>query len=166
VDYDLSNVMFITTANRKDQIPGPLRDRMEILDFTGYIDDEKINIAKNFLVPKQVKENALNQSQIVFLGSGLRELIHSYTREAGVRNLEREIANICRKRAREVVEGKGSETIKVTSSKVGRYLGPETYHSEVAERVHEPGSVVGLAWTAAGGDILFIETSRMPGRGQ
>ncbi len=166
VDYDLSNVMFITTANRKDQIPGPLRDRMEILDFTGYIDDEKINIAKNFLVPKQVKENALDSLKIVFLESGLRELIHSYTREAGVRNLEREIANICRKRAREVVEGKGLETIKVTSSKVGRYLGPETYHSEVAERAQEPGIVIGLAWTAAGGDILFIETSRMPGRGQ
>ena len=166
VDYDLSNVMFITTANRKDQIPGPLRDRMEILDFTGYIDDEKINIAKNFLEPKQVKENALNPSQLVFLEGGLKEIIHSYTREAGVRNLEREMANICRKRAREVVEGKGSETIKVTSRKVTHYLGPETYHSEVAERVTEPGIVVGLAWTAAGGDILFIETSRMPGRGQ
>jgi len=166
VDYDLSNVMFITTANRKDQIPGPLRDRMEILDFTGYIDDEKINIARNFLVPKQVKENALNQSQIAFLESGLKELIHSYTREAGVRNLEREIANICRKRAQEVVEGKGPDIIKVTRRNVGRYLGPETYHSEVAERVQEPGIVVGLAWTAAGGDILFIETSRMPGRGQ
>ncbi|UCH63535.1 MAG: endopeptidase La [Fidelibacterota bacterium] len=166
VDYDLSNVMFITTANRKDQIPGPLRDRMEILDFTGYIDDEKINIAKNFLVPKQVKENALNESQIAFLESGLRELIHSYTREAGVRNLEREIANICRKRAREVVEGKRTEIIKITRRNVGHYLGPETYHSEVAERVKEPGIVVGLAWTAAGGDILFIEASRMPGRGQ
>ena len=166
VDYDLSNVMFITTANRKDQIPGPLRDRMEILDFTGYIDDEKINIAKNFLEPKQIKENALNPSQIVFLESGLKEIIHSYTRESGVRNLEREMANICRKRAREVVEGKGSETIKVTSHKVTHYLGPETYHSEVAERVKEPGIVVGLAWTAAGGDILFIETSRMLGRGQ
>jgi ATP-dependent Lon protease len=166
VDYDLSNVMFITTANRKDQIPGPLRDRMEILDFTGYIDDEKVNIAKGFLVPKQVKENALSPSKISFMDSGLRELIHSYTREAGVRNLEREIANICRKRAREVVEGKGEETAKITRRKVAEYLGPETYHSEVAERVTEPGIVVGLAWTAAGGDILFIEASRMPGRGQ
>lgn len=166
VDYDLSNVMFITTANRKDQIPGPLRDRMEILDFTGYIDDEKINIATNFLVPKQIKENALDLSQIFFLESGLKKIIHSYTREAGVRNLEREIANICRKRAREVVEGKESETTKVSSRKVNHYLGPETYHSDVAERVTEPGIVVGLAWTAAGGDILFIEASRMPGRGQ
>ncbi len=166
VDYDLSNVMFITTANRKDQIPGPLRDRMEILDFTGYIDDEKINIARNFLVPKQVKENALDSSRITFPTSGLREIIHSYTREAGVRNLEREIANICRKRAREVVEGKGPEKMNIGSRSVVKYLGPHTYHSEVAERVKEPGIVVGLAWTAAGGDILFIEASRMPGRGQ
>ncbi|MFB0515896.1 MAG: endopeptidase La [Candidatus Neomarinimicrobiota bacterium] len=166
VDYDLSKVMFITTANRKDQIPGPLRDRMEILDFTGYIDDEKINIAKNFLVPKQVKENALNPSQLVFAESGLKELIHSYTREAGVRNLEREIANICRKRATELVEGKGSTQVKITSRNAVHYLGPKTFHAEVAERVNEPGIVIGLAWTAAGGDILFIEASRMPGRGQ
>ncbi|MFC1620605.1 endopeptidase La, partial [Candidatus Neomarinimicrobiota bacterium] len=165
VDFDLSNVMFIATANRKDQIPGPLRDRMEILDFSGYIDDEKINIAKNFLVPKQVTENALDDSRITFHESGLKEIIHSYTRESGVRNLEREIANICRKRAREVVEGKGPELVKVTRRKVLGYLGPETFHWEVAERVNEPGIVIGLAWTAAGGDILFIEASRMPGRG-
>lgn len=166
VDFDLSNVMFIATANRKDQIPGPLRDRMEIIDFTGYIDDEKINIAKNFLVPKQVTENALDKEKIAFNESGLKEIIHSYTRESGVRNLEREIANICRKRAREVVEGKDPELVKVTRKKVIDYLGPETFHWEVAERANEPGIVVGLAWTAAGGDILFIEASRMPGRGQ
>ena len=166
VDFDLSRVMFIATANRKDQIPGPLRDRMEILDFTGYIDDEKVNIAKSFLVPKQVKENALKPAQLSFHDSGLREIIHSYTREAGVRNLEREIANICRKRAREIVEGKGAESVKITSRAVSQYLGPQTYHSEVAERAQEPGIVIGLAWTAAGGDILFIEASRMPGRGQ
>ncbi|MCH7497984.1 MAG: endopeptidase La [Candidatus Marinimicrobia bacterium] len=166
VDFDLSRVMFIATANRKDQIPGPLRDRMEILDFTGYIDDEKVNIAKSFLVPKQIKENALKPAQLSFHDSGLREIIHSYTREAGVRNLEREIANICRKRAREIVEGKGAESVKITSRAVSQYLGPQTYHSEVAERAQEPGIVIGLAWTAAGGDILFIEASRMPGRGQ
>ncbi|MEE9161535.1 MAG: endopeptidase La, partial [Candidatus Neomarinimicrobiota bacterium] len=166
VDFDLSNVMFIATANRKDQIPGPLRDRMEILDFTGYIDDEKINIAKSFLVPKQINENALKPAQLAFHDSGLREIIHSYTREAGVRNLEREIANICRKRAREVVEGNGAETTKITSRRVAHYLGAQTFHSEVAERAKEPGIVIGLAWTAAGGDILFIEASRMPGRGQ
>ena len=166
VDFDLSRVMFIATANRKDQIPGPLRDRMEILDFTGYIDDEKVNIAKSFLVPKQIKENALKPAQLSFHDSGLREIIHSYTREAGVRNLEREIANICRKRAREIVEGKGAESVKITTRAVSQYLGPQTYHSEVAERAQEPGIVIGLAWTAAGGDILFIEASRMPGRGQ
>ncbi|MCH7859875.1 MAG: endopeptidase La [Candidatus Marinimicrobia bacterium] len=166
IDFDLSNVMFIATANRKDQIPGPLRDRMEILDFTGYIDDEKINIAKNFLVPKQVKENGLTPEQLSFQDSGLLEVIHSYTREAGVRNLEREIANISRKRAREVVEGKGEASVKVNRKTVGHYLGPKTYYWEVAERANEPGIVIGLAWTAAGGDILFIEASRMPGRGQ
>ncbi|MEE9465692.1 MAG: endopeptidase La [Candidatus Neomarinimicrobiota bacterium] len=194
VDFDLSNVMFISTANRADQIPGPLRDRMEILDFTGYIDDEKINIAQNFLVPKQIKENGLDEEQIFFEEEGLLELIHSYTREAGVRNLEREIANVARKRAREVVESlplddesaekadkpsdapkedepQGdlpvpSEPVHITPEKVVEYLGPKKFYSEMAERVCEPGIAVGLAWTAAGGDILFIEASRMPGNGQ
>ena len=183
VDFDLSSVMFIATANRADQIPGPLRDRMEILDFTGYIDDEKINIAKNFLVPKQIKENGLDEGQIVFEDDGLLELMHSFTREAGVRNLEREIANVARKRAREVVEamspsgekGKAKskakaktddKPVRITAEKVLEYLGPERHHSEVAERASGPGIVVGLAWTAAGGDILFIEASRMPGNGQ
>jgi len=165
VDFDLSNVMFIATANRADQIPGPLRDRMEILNFTGYIDDEKVNIAKNYLIPKQVKENGLNLEQLSFTDSGLLEIIHSYTREAGVRNLEREVANVSRKRAREVVEGKGKESVKVDRKIVTRYLGPKTFYSEVAGRVNEPGIIVGLAWTAAGGDILFIEASRMPGKG-
>lgn len=166
VDFDLSNVMFIATANRADQIPGPLRDRMEILDFTGYIDDEKVNIAKSFLVPKQVKENGVDNKQIKFSSSGLLEIIHGYTREAGVRNLEREIANVCRKRAREVVEGKSEEHVNVTRKVVTNYLGARKFYSEMAERTKHPGIVTALAWTAAGGDILFIEATRMPGRGQ
>ncbi|MFC1482017.1 endopeptidase La [Candidatus Neomarinimicrobiota bacterium] len=183
VDFDLSDVMFIATANRSDQIPGPLRDRMEILDFTGYIDDEKLNIATNYLVPKQIKENGLTEDDIVFEDEGILELIHSFTREAGVRNLEREIANVSRKRAREVVQATGAkqdgdkkgkakeqpttlEKVVINQDKVISYLGPQKFHSDVAERVNEPGIVVGLAWTAAGGDILFIEASRMPGKGQ
>ena len=166
VEFDLSNVMFIATANRADQIPGPLRDRMEILDFTGYIDDEKVNIAKSFLVPKQVKENGISGKQISFGTTGLLEIIHGYTREAGVRNLEREIANICRKRAREVVEGNGAGLKKVNRKTVADYLGARKFYAEMAERTKFPGIVTALAWTAAGGDILFIEASRMPGNGQ
>lgn len=166
VDFDLSNVMFIATANRADQIPGPLRDRMEILDFSGYIDDEKVNIAKSFLVPKQVKENALTGAQISFQSTGLLEIIHGYTREAGVRNLEREIANVARKRAREVVEGNRNEKVKINRKMVTEYLGSRKFYGEMAERTKSPGIVIALAWTAAGGDILFIEATRMPGRGQ
>ena len=165
VDFDLSNVMFISTANYQDAIPPALRDRMEILEFTGYIEDEKVQIAKRHIVPKQVKENGLTKEDVTFDAGSVQELIRSYTREAGVRNLEREIANVLRKVARELVEEETKKT-KITKAKVGEYLGAPRFHSELAERTTKPGVVTGLAWTAAGGDILFIESTKMKGKGR
>ena len=165
VDFDLSNVMFISTANYQDAIPPALRDRMEILEFTGYIEDEKGQIAKRHILPKQVKENGLTKEQVTFDAGSVKELIRSYTREAGVRNLEREIANVLRKVARELVEEETKKT-KITKAKVGEYLGAPRFHSELAERTTKPGVVTGLAWTAAGGDILFIESTKMKGKGR
>ena len=165
VDFDLSNVMFISTANYQDAIPPALRDRMEILEFTGYIEDEKVQIAKRHILPKQVKENGLTKEQVTFDAGSVKELIRSYTREAGVRNLEREIANVLRKVARELVEEETKKT-KITKAKVGEYLGAPRFHSELAERTTKPGVVTGLAWTAAGGDILFVESTKMKGKGR
>ena len=165
VDFDLSNVMFIATANYQDAIPPALRDRMEVLDFSGYIEDEKVQIAKRHIVPKQVEENGLTKTDVTFHDASLKELIRSYTREAGVRNLEREIANVLRKVARGVVEKKVKKTT-VTKTKVSDFLGAARFHSELAERVTKPGVVTGLAWTAAGGDILFVESTQMKGKGK
>ena len=165
VDFDLSNVMFIATANYQDAIPPALRDRMEILDFSGYIEDEKVQIAKRHILPKQIKENGLTKEQVSFDSNSLKELIRSYTREAGVRNLEREVANVLRKVARDLVEEKASK-FKINKTKVGEYLGAPKFHSELAERATQPGVVTGLAWTAAGGDILFIESTKMKGKGR
>ncbi|MCD6234227.1 MAG: endopeptidase La [Candidatus Marinimicrobia bacterium] len=165
VPFDLRHVMFIATANWYDPIPDPLKDRMEILEFPGYTEPEKIHIAKSFLIPKQVKEHGLEQDDIVFTNDGISTIIENFTRESGVRNLEREIANICRKVAREKVE-KGTRKRRITSSMVARYLGKKKYYSEVAERMVKPGIAVGLAWTAVGGDILFIEATKMPGSGK
>ena len=165
LDFDLSKVMFIATANNYGNIPPALRDRMEILEFSGYIQDEKLQIAKRHLIPKQVKENGLTKSEVSMDNNSIKELISSYTREAGVRQLEREIANVLRKVARDVVEDK-VKNIKVTKSKVQDYLGASKFHSDLAERTTEPGVVTGLAWTAAGGDILFIESSKMKGKGK
>jgi len=164
VDFDLSNVMFITTANRIDKIPGPLRDRMEVLEFSGYIMEEKLQIAIDHLLPKQIKEHGLRKKEIKFSDESICLLVESYTREAGVRNLERQLANVCRKVAREITDGK-VKSIKVTPEKVYEYLGPIKFISEIAERTQQPGVVVGLAWTAFGGDILFIEATKMPGKG-
>ena len=164
VDFDLSEVMFITTANRLDQIPSPLRDRMEILDFSGYILDEKVHIANNHLIPKQIKEHGLKKSEIKFIDDGIKLVIDSYTREAGVRNLEREIANLCRKVAKDISSGK-KKGVKLTNDVILEYFGPRKYISEVAERLSKPGVAVGLAWTGFGGDILFIEATKMPGKG-
>ena len=164
VDFDLSKVMFITTANYQDAIPPALRDRMEILDFSGYIEDEKIKIAQQHLLPKQILENGLNKKEVSLDKVAISELIRSYTRESGVRNLEREIANVLRKVARDLVE-KTAKKIRVTRAKVHEYLGAPRFYSELAERTTKPGVVTGLAWTAAGGDILFIESSKMKGKG-
>jgi ATP-dependent Lon protease len=165
LDFDLSKVMFIATANNYGNIPPALRDRMEVLEFSGYIQDEKLQIAKKHLIPKQVKENGLTKSEVSMDTNSTKELISSYTREAGVRQLEREIANVLRKVARDIVQGK-EKNIKVTKSKVQGYLGASKFHSDLAERTTEPGVVTGLAWTAAGGDILFIESSKMKGKGK
>ena len=165
LDFDLSKVMFIATANNYGNIPPALRDRMEILEFSGYIQDEKVQIAKRHLIPKQVKENGLKKTEVSLDVNSVKELISSYTREAGVRQLEREIANVLRKVAREIVET-NIKKIKVTKAKVHDLLGASRFHSELAERATEPGVVTGLAWTAAGGDILFIESTKMKGKGK
>ena len=164
VNFDLSRVMFIATANYQDPIPPALRDRMEILEFSGYIEDEKLKIAKRHLIPKQIEENGLTKKEVGFDDTSIKELIRSYAREAGVRNLEREIANVLRKVARDQVENKSKKT-KLTKKKVLAYLGAPRFYSELAERTTKPGVVTGLAWTAAGGDILFIEASKMKGKG-
>ena len=165
VSFDLSKVMFIATANYKDAIPPALRDRMEILEFSGYIEDEKIKIAQRHLIPKQIEENGLTSKDVFVDVTGIKETIQSYTREAGVRNLEREIANVLRKIARDKVEKK-IKKVKVSKKKVNDYLGEPSFYSELAERATKPGVVTGLAWTAAGGDILFIESSKMKGSGK
>jgi ATP-dependent Lon protease len=163
VEFDLSKVMFITTANILDTVPPALRDRMEVLDLSGYIEEEKIQIAQKHLIPKQLEEHGLSEKNLSFNKKALQVIIRSYTREAGLRNLEREIASICRGVAKEVAEGK-IQSQKITEKDLYRYLGPVHFFSEVAERTQEPGVATGLAWTQAGGDILFVEASKMPGR--
>ena len=164
VTFDLSKVMFIATANWLDPIPGPLRDRMEMIDFPGYIEEEKIHIAKSYLIPKQVTEHALEEEQITFMDTAIAEIIGRYTYEAGVRNLERQIANVCRKVARERAEG-NDKPRRITKSSIAKLLGPPRRHSEIAERMSNYGIVIGLAYTAVGGDILFIEAMKMKGKG-
>ncbi|HEV8383306.1 MAG TPA: endopeptidase La, partial [Candidatus Acidoferrales bacterium] len=165
VPFDLSKVLFIATANWMDPIPEPLRDRMEIIELPGYTEEEKIFIAKKYLIPKQAAEHGLRVDEhVAFTDEGLHELIHSYTREAGVRNLEREIATLCRKQARRMAEGK-TEKLEVSPDVIREVLGVPKFHAEkeVEERVKQPGVAVGLVWTPAGGDIVFIEASRMRG---
>jgi ATP-dependent Lon protease len=165
VPFDLSKVLFIATANWIDPIPEPLRDRMEIIELAGYTEIEKLHIAKKYLIPKQATEHGLKvDEQIEFTDDGLRELIHSYTREAGVRNLEREIATLSRKQARRLAEGT-TDKLVVTPEVVRETLGVPKYRSEkeIEERVNRPGVSVGLVWTPVGGDIVFIEATRMRG---
>ncbi len=164
VAFDLSQVLFITTANYLDNIPAPLRDRMEIIPISGYTENEKVEIAKGYLIPRQVHENGLFPEEISFTEEALRIIIRSYTREAGVRNLEREIGKICRKVVRQIAEGKAT-AVEITPEKVREFLGRPRYHGleDVARRVSIPGVAIGLAWTPAGGDILFIEATKMPG---
>ena len=165
VPFDLSKVLFIATANWMDPIPEPLRDRMEIIELPGYTGEEKLHIAHKYLIPKQTAENGIKAGeQIEFTDEGLREIIHSFTREAGVRNLEREIATITRKQARRIAEGK-MEKMVVTPEVVREFLGVPKFRTEkeVEERVKRPGVAVGLVWTPVGGDIIFIEATRMRG---
>ena len=165
VPFDLSKVLFIATANWMDPIPEPLRDRMEVIELPGYTGEEKLHIAHKYLIPKQAAEHGLKVGeQLEFTDEGLREIIHSFTREAGVRNLEREIATITRKQARRIAEGK-TEKMVVTPEVVREFLGVPKFRTEkeVAERVKKPGVAVGLVWTPVGGDIIFIEATRMRG---
>ena len=164
VGYDLSQVMFITTANWIERIPGPLRDRMEIITLSGYTEGEKIKIAKGYLIPRQLRENSLHEGEISFTTEALSEIIRSYTREAGVRSLEREIGAICRKVVTRIAE-KETESEEISPEKVRQHLGrPRIYGTEeIALRTRMAGVATGLAWTPTGGDILFIEATSMPG---
>jgi ATP-dependent Lon protease len=164
VDFDLSKVMFITTANLLDPIPPPLRDRMEVLELTGYTEEEKLEIAFSHLLPRQLEAHGLTAEQMELAPEAVHRVIASYTREAGLRNLEREIASLCRGVAREVAEG-GRQHVKINADDVAQYLGPPRFFRDAALDHPEPGVATGLAWTPTGGDILFIEVLRMPGKG-
>ena len=164
VPFDLSKVMFIATANILDPIPPALKDRMEVLELPGYTEEEKIMIAREFLIPKELGEHGLKADLVEFEDEALQIIVRSYTREAGVRNLEREIAAVCRAIAQEVAEGKTEKTV-VKGEDVHRYLGPIKHYSEVAERTKYSGVATGLAWTPTGGDIIFIEATKMKGKG-
>jgi ATP-dependent Lon protease len=163
VPFDLSRTMFITTANQLDPIPPALRDRMEVIELGGYSEEQKLEIARRHLLPKQIGENGLSATQISFSDEGLSKIVRDYTREAGLRNLERLIGRICRKVARTVAEGK-TDLTEITRERVRELLGPEKFFAEAAERATSPGVVTGLAYTANGGDILFIESTRMQGK--
>jgi ATP-dependent Lon protease len=170
VPFDLSQVMFITTANQLSPIPAPLRDRMEILQLDGYTEEEKIGIAQQYLLPRQIRENSLHQEEISFDDEAMRTIIRDYTRESGVRNLERQIGTVCRKVATQVAEAAGPESsaeagaaVHVSSEEVVHYLGKPRFYFEAAERTEIPGVATGLVWTPAGGDITFIEATRMRG---
>ena len=166
VPFDLSKVLFICTANVLDPIPEPLRDRMEIIELQGYIEDEKVHIAFRYLIPRQIEENGITAEQIEFPEEVVRHLIRHYTREAGVRNLERNIGTMCRKQARRIAEGK-TDKLVLSKEVVQEFLGgiKVRVDTEIAERTKRPGVAVGLAWTPAGGDVLFIEANKMKGKG-
>jgi ATP-dependent Lon protease len=164
VDFDLSKVMFIATANALDTIPHPLLDRMEVLELSGYSEDEKILISQRHILPKQLDAHGLKPADLHFSNPAIRRVIADYTREAGLRNLEREIATICRKVARRHAEGRKGKT-SVTPTDIPRFLGPPKFYREVASRGVIPGVATGLAWTPTGGEILFIETTGMSGKG-
>src|SRR3990167_271139 len=167
VPFDLSDVMFITTANILDPIPPALKDRMEVIEFPGYTEEEKFWIAQKFLVPKQMKDNGLTEKQIFFTEPALRTIIREYTLEAGVRELERTIAAVCRKVARKVAENGGAKAVrKIGIDDLRELLGPQKYRITLAEKKDEVGLVNGLAWTPAGGGVLLIEATKVPGKGQ
>ncbi|MDQ3572943.1 MAG: endopeptidase La [Actinomycetota bacterium] len=164
--FDLSEVLFIATANNLDTIPGPLRDRMEVIQLAGYTLDEKVHIAKRYLVPRQIAENGLTKSKISISDAALKVIADEYTREAGVRNLEREIGTVCRKVAREVAEGRAKRKVSVTATRARELLGKRRFFAESKRRTKDPGVATGLAWTPVGGDVLFIEATAMSGLGK
>lgn len=170
VPFDLSQVFFICTANVIETIPPALRDRMEVISLPGYTEEEKLEIARQHLIPRQIKENGLSDDVVAIHDDAVRKIIADYTREAGLRNLEREVASLCRKIARRLVEqgeqGTDQARIEIHTPEVSEFLGPERFYREIAERADTPGVAIGLAYTQAGGDILFIEASKMPGRGK
>lgn len=164
VPFDLSQVFFITTANWLDTIPQPLLDRMEVIQLSSYTEEEKVKIAQGYLAPRQIKENGLRPDEISFEEAALRRIVREYTREAGVRHMERQVGTVCRKVATRVAEkGDGLEPAVITAESIPDYLGRPKFLPEVAERVEMPGVATGLAWTPTGGDVLFLEATRMPG---
>jgi ATP-dependent Lon protease len=163
--YDLSKVLFICTANTLDTIPGPLLDRMDTIQLSGYTEDEKLGIAKRYLLPKQLELHGLVRSQLTISDAFLRTIIREYTREAGVRNLERRIADVCRKAAAQVAKGK-AQKIRIDEKRLRDSLGPRRFSGEVRKRTSDPGVATGLAYTAVGGDVLFIEATAYPGKGR
>ncbi|MDH4070107.1 MAG: endopeptidase La [Ignavibacteria bacterium] len=164
IPFDLSRVLFIATANMMEPIPPPLRDRMEIIEIPSYVEEEKLHIARRFLIPRQIADHGLKEPQLSIHEGAVRKIIAGYTREAGVRNLDRQIATVARGVAREVVEGEeGKHT--VSEKNLTRYLGPQKFFPDVGERMNRPGVAIGLAWTPVGGDILFIEATQMEGKG-
>jgi ATP-dependent Lon protease len=162
--FDLSKVLFICTANQLETIPGPLLDRMDVIQLSGYTEDEKIQIARRYLVPKQLEAHGLSAEQVELEDAALRTIVREYTREAGLRNLERRIADVLRKTARRVAEG-ATEHVHVDDAAVREALGPRRFAAEVRKRTSDPGVATGLAVTAVGGDVLFIEATGYPGKG-
>jgi ATP-dependent Lon protease len=163
--FDLSKVLFICTANTMDTIPRPLLDRMDVIQLSGYTEEEKMGIARRYLVPKQREAHGLDAKQVTLTQSGLRLVIREYTREAGLRNLERQIAALCRKAATQIANGR-SKRIRVDEKRVRDWLGPRRFAGEARRRTSEPGVATGLAFTEAGGDVLFIEAGAYPGEGR
>ena len=166
VTFDLSKVLFIATANLASPIPAPLRDRMELIEISGYTMEEKLRICTGYIVPEQLDAHGLTDEHVAFDEEGILVLIESYTREAGVRALKREIAALCRWVAKEVASDKLTETVVMTANKVKDVRGPVKFFNDVAERTSVSGVATGLAWTSTGGDILFIEATQMTGKGQ
>ena len=165
LEFDLSDVLFIATANILDTIPPALQDRMEVIQLAGYTSDEKLHIGKRYLVPRQVRENGLKGSQVGFSDAALSVIIDEYTREAGVRNLEREIGTVCRKIARDVAVGKVKGKVHVSGKRARELLGKRRFFAEQRRRTKDPGVATGLAWTPVGGEVLFVEATAMPGSG-
>ena len=163
--FDLSDVLFIATANILDTVPPPLQDRMEVIQLAGYTVEEKLHIAKRYLVPRQLAANGLKASHIEFADPALKAIIEEYTREAGVRNLEREIGTVCRKIARDVAEGKAKGKVRISAKRARELLGKRRFFSETRRRTKDPGVATGLAWTPVGGEVLFVEATAVPGSG-